>query len=157
MKRAAIVLISLGIMTACQDAERTETYVFDEAEARSELEILKVQRWRQLYRENDTEGLTDFLADDFIIIGADGGMTTKAEIIMDLEANPWDMPEDFLYTVTGILFPTEKSAIVYGYGESTRKREGGACLHIYTSSNVFRYDEGRWRPVSSHVSDASCE
>ena len=157
MKYAAIALTGLVILAGCQGSKATETASFDEAEARSELEGLKVHTWRQLYRENDTDGLTDFLADDFVIIGADGDTTTKAEIILDLEANPWDMPEDFLYTVTGILFPTSESAIVYGYGESTREREGIACLHRYTSSNVFRNDDGRWRPVSSHVSDSSCE
>lgn len=129
----------------------------DEAKAREMLEHAKVQTWRALYRDNDVDGLDAFLSSDFVIIDAGGSVQTKAEILQDMRDNPWDMPEDFLYTVTGILFPTEGSAIVYGHGDSTRMRDDGtSCQHNYTSSNVFRFDQGRWRPVSSHVSDASC-
>jgi len=128
-----------------------------ESEARADLRTAKVETWRALYRDNDVKGLEAFLADDFVIIGTDGTVMTKREVLQDLSDNPWDMPADFLYTVTGIVFPTPTSAIVYGHGDSTREIDGQSCHHRYTSSNGFRYDGGRWRPVSSHVSDASCE
>lgn len=130
----------------------------DRAEARAALAHAKVHLWRQLYRNNDVAGLKTFLSDDFVIIGANGSEQTKADILKEMEADPWTMPDDFLYTVTGIIFPTDDSAIVYGHGDSTRQSaEGWTCAHNYTSSNVFRLDGDRWRPVSSHVSDSSCE
>jgi len=122
------------------------------------LQEAKVETLRSLYRNKDAEGLDSFLSDDFVIIGANGSVQTKLEILEDMRQNPWDMPEDFLYTVTGIVFPTQGSAIVYGHGDSSRtSTDGTVCQHNYTSSNVFRYTDQQWHPVSSHVSDSRCE
>ncbi len=130
---------------------------FDEAEARAALTHAKVETWRALYRDNDVDGLNAFLADDFTLIGPDGTTTSKSAVLADLADNPWDMPEDFLYTVDDIIFMSSRSALVYGQGNSTRTAsDGSACHHNYTSSNGFRFEDGRWRPVSSHVSGGTC-
>lgn len=154
-----LTLILAGTsLVACHKADKPRTQAPSETEAREALEYAKVETWRALYRENDVDGLEAFLTDDFVIIGAGGSVQTKAEILEDLADDPWNMPDDFLYTVTGIVFQTPTSAIVYGHGDSTRQRDDGTRFaHSYTSSNTFRFDEGRWRPVSSHVSDASCQ
>lgn len=154
---ACFASLAFILGTVAMTSEATAGAPVDEDAARRQLEFAKVETWRRLYRENDVDGLDAFLADDFVLIGAGGRATAKAQVLADLRENPWVMPTDFLYTVTGIIFPTPNSAIVYGHGDSTRAREGGVCRHSYMSSNVFRFADGRWRPVSSHVSDASCE
>ncbi|NNE57298.1 MAG: nuclear transport factor 2 family protein [Hellea sp.] len=146
------ILIGAGLI-GCQPVSDPPS----ETEARAALQTAKVETWRALYRDNDVKGLEAFLADDFVMIQADGAVTTKLEILQDLSDNPWDMPEDFLYTVTGIVFPSSTSAIVFGHGDSSRIVDGQNCHHRYTSSNGFRYEADKWRPVSSHVSDASCK
>ena len=152
-KTGALTLILAAIAVPTVATDQTPR-----SEAVSALKHAKVHTWRDLYRRNDVEGLDAFLSDDFVIIGANGSVQTKSAILEDMVANPWSMPEDFLYTVTGILFPTPDSAIVYGNGDSTRQRpDGETCSHNYTSSNGFRLENGTWRPVSSHVSDASCD
>lgn len=144
------VVTVLGL-SACQTVPH-------ETSSRLALQEAKVETWRSLYRNNDADGLDSFLSDDFVIIGLNGSVQTKLEILNEMRKKPWDMPDDFLYTVTGIVFPTRGSAIVYGHGDSSRTdADGSVCHHNYTSSNVFRYTDQQWRPVSSHVSDSRCE
>ncbi len=129
-----------------------------EKTAREALTIAKVETWREIYRANDADALDAFLANDFILISPDGTTQSKSDAVSDLRDNPWDMPEDFLYTVDGIIFPARDTAIVYGQGNSTRiNSEGAPCHHSYTSSNGFKYINGQWRPVSSHPSGSSCK
>ncbi len=130
---------------------------FDETQARAALTHAKVETWRALYRDNNVDDLNAFLADDFTLIGPDGTTTSKSAVLADLRDNPWNMPEDFIYTVDDIIFMSQKSALVYGQGNSTRTApDGTACHHTYTSSNAFRFEGGHWRPVSSHVSGGTC-
>lgn len=117
----------------------------------------KVQTWRQLYREQDAAGLNDFLLDDFIVIGADGTLSTKTEEVAWLAGHAWSGPEDFVYVVEDIVFQGPDVAMVYGHGKATRLQEGKpACLETYRSSNLFRRSEGRWRPGFSHLSGVDC-
>ena len=152
--RAAFLSVSMITILAagCSSSEP-----FDETQARAELETLKVETWRQIYRDNDVDALDRFLADDFVLIGPNGNTQTKQDALSDMRDNPWTMPEDFLYTVEGIVFYAPTSALIYGQGNSTRiGADGKTCHHNYTSSNTLRFEQGRWRPVSSHVSGTSC-
>jgi len=147
-----VSLVTFGLLTGCAADQN-----FDEAKARAELEVLKVEIWRQIYRDNDADALDQFLADDFVLIGPSGDTQSKQDALTDMRENPWTMPGDFLYTVDDIVFHSPTSALIYGQGNSTRTdADGNTCRHTYTSSNTVRFEDGRWRPVSSHVSGASC-
>lgn len=118
----------------------------------------KVQTWRALYRNNDAEGLANFLNDDFVFIPGDGNAQTKKDEVDYLTNNKTNIPDDFLYHVDDIVFTGSDTAIVYGKGHSTRTNDAGEpCKHTYWSSNTFKRVEGRWRPSFSHVSGAKCE
>lgn len=157
MTRLLATLLIMGSVGVVGPAQAVDHQTETEAN-KAALKQAKVHTWRRLYRDNDVRGLDAFLSDDFVIIGANGTIQTKAQILAEMKTDPWTMPDDFLYTVTGIVFPTPSSAIVYGHGDSTRQQaDGSTCQHNYTSSNVFRLDTDAWRPVFSHVSDASCE
>ncbi|HEU4781410.1 MAG TPA: nuclear transport factor 2 family protein [Steroidobacteraceae bacterium] len=117
----------------------------------------KVETWRQLYRQQDAEGLRRFLSDDFIVIDADGNVSKKDAEVEWLAKNKWDGPADFLYVIDRITFPAADVAIVVGHGSSTRAQEGKEpCIDTYRSSNVFRRVAGAWRPTLSHISGARC-
>ena len=121
------------------------------------LKIAKVQTWRQLYRDQDAEGLEHFLLDGFRVIGADGSISTKAEEVAWLANHPWSGAADFEYIVENIVFQGPDVAIVYGHGRGTRMINGQPeCIETYRSSNLFRRSEGRWRPAFSHLSGAEC-
>lgn len=118
----------------------------------------KVQTWRALYRNNDAEGLANFLNDDFVFIPGDGDALTKKDEVDYLANNKTNMADDFLYHVDDIVFTGPDTAIVYGKGHSTRTNDAGEpCKHTYWSSNTFKRVDGRWRPSFSHVSGAKCE
>lgn len=132
-------------------------YASDRAEDREALTQAKVIKWRQLYFDQDAAGLDEFLLDDFVLIRSDGTTRTKAEEVSRLAANPWSGPEDFLFTVVGIIFLGDDAALVYGHGDSTRATSDGVpCAHRYWSSNTFSKVGDTWRPASSHVSGATC-
>lgn len=118
---------------------------------------LKVREWREIYDTGDADSLDWFLADDFVLIGGSDGFTPKAAEVSSLRENGGGLPQDFLYHVEDIVWVNEDAVIIYGRGTSTRTDDKGApCNHSYLSSNVLRRDGDRWRPVSSHVSDAQC-
>lgn len=133
-----------------------------QAEARADDEAqlthLKTQTWPAIYRELDAAALDAFLDDRFVMLGARGEVTTKAEELSWMRnAEISGQPEDFLFTVNDIVFAGHDTAIVFGEGTSTRTTaDGRPCAHSYYSSNTFVRDEARWRPVFSHVSGTQC-
>jgi len=121
------------------------------------LTAIKIVKWRSLYWENDADGLADFLTDDFVLVGPQGSMSFKDDEVSFLRDTGWEGPEDFLYTVTGILFQGPDAAIVYGHGDSTRADDdGNPCAHRYWSSNVLRREEGEWKASFSSVAGSEC-
>jgi hypothetical protein len=94
--------------------------------------------------------------DDFVQVGSDGRVTTRADEIAWVAANPW-RPRDFAYSIARIDCPAPDVAVVIGTGRSVRSVEGGAVVHSYASSNLFVRDRGRWRAALSHLSGERSE
>ena len=125
---------------------------------RDALRTAKLETWPGLYASQDADGLDAFLADDFVMIAADGSLSPKTAEVEWLRNNPWRGAADFVYTIEDIVFLSRDAAIVYGYGQSTGADSNGApCVHRYVSSNTFRRNGGYWRPVLSHLSGERCE
>ncbi|MGJ3230202.1 MAG: nuclear transport factor 2 family protein [Oceanicaulis sp.] len=124
----------------------------------AELGRLKSETWPAIYRELDAAALDAFLDDRFLMLGAEGAVTTKAEELSWMrQAETSGQPEDFRFTIEDILYIGENAAIVFGEGASTRTTaDGRPCAHSYHSSNTFIREDARWRPVFSHVSGARC-
>jgi ketosteroid isomerase-like protein len=159
MTRLTPLVLALLVAASCapDPASTNPVPPADRQADEDALRHAKVVTWRQLYDESDAEGLHAFLADDFVLIGGANGFTPKVDEVEALRNDPWAGPPDFLYTIEDIVFLTADAAIVYGVGTSTRaSADGSPCRHRYLSSNTFRKEEGAWRPVTSHVSDATC-
>ena len=156
MRKLIIPLLCAGL-TACAAETQTKTETVDRAADMAALTQAKKVTWRQLYDDQDADGLAEFLADDFILIASDD-FSPKNKEVSWLRNNKWAGPEDFLYTIEDIVFITDDAALIYGRGTSTRTNENGSpCKHSYISSNTLRRVGDKWRPVSSHVSDNKCE
>lgn len=125
---------------------------------RQALRTAKLETWPGLYASQDADGLDAFLADDFVMIAADGSLSPKTAEVEWLRNNRWRGAEDFAYVIEDVVFLSRDAAIVYGYGQSTGADSNGApCAHRYVSSNIFRRDGAHWRPVLSHLSGERCE
>lgn len=125
--------------------------------ARAAVIHAKTIEWFGYYAENDADGLAEFLSDDFVLIGADGSVSTKDDEVTFLREVGWAAPVDFEYHVDGVIFPSAAVAIVYGHATSTRMTgDAQPCQHSYASSNVLKANGDEWRPVSSHVSGVQC-
>lgn len=159
--RTAFTFLMLATISACAPAPApapAPDFASDQQTADLDaIRTAKVQTWRQLYREQNADGLRDFLLDGFVVIGADGSVSTKAEEVAWLEANPWSGPDDFEYIVDDVVFQSPDVAMVYGHGRAMRLEDGKPeCIETYRSSNLFRRSEGRWRPAFSHLSGVAC-
>lgn len=105
-----------------------------------------------------SHALEQFLASDFVLI-AGGNVSPKIDEVAWLRnSGVWSQPDDFSYEVKDVVLIAPNAAIVYGKGSSTRTNESGQpCSHTYWSSNTLRRVDGKWHPVTSHVSDAKCD
>lgn len=114
----------------------------------------KLEAWPRYYRENDADGLNDFLAKGFVALSDDGGIETREQAVAWVRANKWANAENkFRYDIKDIVFYGNDTANVYGIGSF----DGKDCRMTYTSANIFVRESGRWRPKFSHTSKAACE
>ncbi|MEO0465701.1 MAG: nuclear transport factor 2 family protein [Pseudomonadota bacterium] len=113
--------------------------------------------WLGYYMENDAGGLDAFLDDEFVLIGADGSVSTKADEVAFLREDGWVAPVDYQYHVDDVILITPAVAFVYGHATSTRAGANGQpCQHVSSASNVLKSNGETWRPISTHVSGVSC-
>lgn len=120
----------------------------------------KLETWPSYYKNQDADGLADFLHPEFVFIQGDGGRSHYENEVDWVRNNPWsgDANDDFVYRIEDIIFMSDDVAMIYGEGTSTRKDESDQpCAHSYWSSNTLRRVDGRWRPTHSHVSGAKCD
>ena len=111
------------------------------------LRDLKTRIWPGYYRNQDVEGLSRFLDDDFRVIDSEGVAETKPQVLAWVRTTPWQ-PSNFRYDVQTVVCPADDVAIIAGQGSFDTE----AGRQVYTSSNVLVRKDGRWRAVLSHVS-----
>jgi len=152
------VLLSI-LLTACGAQWEVQNPPIDRAQDIETLREVKLVQWPAFYKNNDADGLANFLHEDFVFIQNDGSLSTYAEEVDWVRNNPWsgDANDDFVYHIKDIQFPSDDVAMIYGEGTSTRKtEEGQPCAHSYWSSNTLKRVDARWRPTFSHVSGSQC-
>lgn len=133
------------------------TPVVDRTEDIAALREAKLVAWPALYENNDADGLSRFLTDDFVVLNADGSSEKKADVIAWVRANKWANADNgFRYDIQDIVFYGPDTANVFGVGSFNGKGPDGACRLRYTSANIFVQQDGRWRPAFSHTSATAC-
>ncbi|MBT8472297.1 MAG: nuclear transport factor 2 family protein [Marinicaulis sp.] len=156
MNRFIAILICVFVLAT---EASVPAYAGDRNADIAELTEKKVKVWRRLYAERDADGLDEFLADGFKILEPNGNVRLRADEIEWLRNAPRDeRPNNFIFTITDIIFSDDDVAIVFGHGDSTRENDAGEpCHHKYWSSNTFIQQDGEWKPIFSHVSGAACK
>lgn len=126
----------------------------------STLRQIKTTVWPTFYREQDIDGLSAFLAPDFVNIAPDGTVTPRAQELESVAETAWN-PANFRYEVQRIAWVDADTVLVVGEGTSDRTDDGGEpCRHRYTSSNLLKRapdSELGWQAHASHVSGVRCE
>jgi len=157
MSRLITVFLLFFLLTGCGAKDAS---LVDRAKDIETLRDIKLVQWPAYYKNNDADGLSNFLHEDFVFIMNDGSISTYAEEVDWVRNNEWsgDANDDFVYHIKDIEFLSDDVAMIYGQGTSTRKTKAGEpCAHSYWSSNILRRVDGRWRASSSHVSGDKCE
>ncbi|WP_428408831.1 nuclear transport factor 2 family protein [Hyphococcus sp.] len=156
MKATAAALAFLALAPVAARAETAPDRTADEAA----LTTIKTDIWPGYYRNQDAEGLAAFLDPAFVNIGPDGAVSTRADELEGVKAEPWN-PSNFRYEVGNFVWLRDDLVIVVGQGSSDRRNEEGQpCRHSYTSSNLLERAADApngWRALSSHVSGVKCE
>lgn len=136
----------LGIALAVCDANAAPS-----AEDQTALQQIKEVDWPKAYREQDAELLNRILADEFQMIDADGGWSSKAE---ELEYVRKRKPgyDSFRFIIKRLEIFENDSAVVAGTGVITNRDGTDQVVTQYQSTNIFIKRDGRWQAIASHVS-----
>lgn len=130
-----------------------------QAESLSDVEYLtelKTTHWPSIYQRSDVAALRELTHPDFVIIDANGNITTRSEELIFLESFQWPHSE-FQYDIESIKLFENGTAIVAGTGRASGKNKRGDYCFVYTSSNVLIKTERRWQAIQSHVSGFKAE
>ena len=120
-------------------------------EDQTALRQIKEVDWPKAYREQDPELLNRILADEFQMIDADGGWSSKAE---ELEYVRKHKPsyDSFRFVIKRLEIFENDSAVVAGTGVITDGDGTDQVVTEYQSTNMFIKRDGRWQAIASHVS-----
>jgi len=106
--------------------------------------------WGKAYVQRDSTLLDRILADDFVVIDADGMATTKAQEMADFKSSSVVYESSNYDDATVRIYGD--TAIVAGRG-TVKGRGKTQTFHTqYRSTNVFVKRNGRWQAVASHIS-----
>lgn len=117
----------------------------------AEAELIRTAReWDRAMIENDAERIGRFMSDDWTIIGSDGSAGDKESFLSLVRSGvlSHDVMEshDIQVRVYG------DTAVLIARGISGGKYRGEAFYLTERTSCVFVRQEGRWRCVSTHLS-----
>lgn len=114
-------------------------------------ELIEVARaWDTAMVGNEPEAIGQYMADDWIIIGADGRVGDKSTFLDLVRSGVLTHDEmtsdEFRIRVYG------DTAVVCARGVSGGNYQGQPFRDLERSSNVFVRQAGRWRCVLTHLS-----
>jgi ketosteroid isomerase-like protein len=118
---------------------------------RVEAELIAVaHQWDQAMVRNDAEAIGRYMADDWMIVSADGSMSDKATFLGLVESGALShdvmSSEDFRIRIYG------DTAVLLARGVSGGSYQGQAFREVERSSNVFVKQDEHWRCVLTHLS-----
>ena len=106
--------------------------------------------WDEAMVANDPEAIGHFMADDWIIVGADGGTTDKPTFLEQVRSGR--LTHDTMTTTDIQVRRYGDTAILLATGVSAGTFEGRRFQEHERQSNVFVRTDGEWRCVLTHLS-----
>ena len=118
-------------------------------DARAELMRLS-QEWDRAMIGNDAEEIGRFMADDWVIVGADGKVISKAAFLGLVKSGM--LSHDVMTTEEMEVRVYGDSAVTIARGVSGGAWQGQAFREVERVSCVFVRQQGQWRCVLTHLS-----
>ena len=106
--------------------------------------------WDRAMVSNDCEAIGRFMADDWIIVGADGGTTDKASFLEQVRSGR--LMHDTMTTTDIRVRRYGDTAILLATGVSAGVFQGRRFHEHERQSNVFVRTNADWRCVLTHLS-----
>ncbi len=109
-----------------------------------------VAAWDQAMIQNDADTIGQFMRDDWVIIGSDGGVSVKPTFLAQIRqgrlSHDTMTSEDLLIRVYG------EVAVIIATGVSGGRFDGRQFREYERQSSVFVRERGQWRCVMTHLS-----
>lgn len=112
-----------------------------------------VQEWDSAMVSNNVEVIGRFMSDDWIIVGTEGGITTKSEFLDSIRSGEvWHNRMDNDFTQTRVYGDT---GVVTARGTSAGKFKGQEFSLYEWSTSVFVYRNNSWSCVHTMLTAAN--
>lgn len=106
--------------------------------------------WDQAMISNDAEAIGRFMADDWLIVGADGSTTDKPTFLEQIRSGR--LMHDTMTTAEIQVRRYGDVAVLLAIGISAGTFDGRRFHEHERQSNVFVWTSGDWRCVLTHLS-----
>jgi len=114
-------------------------------------ELIQVaNEWDQAMVQNDADAIGRYMADDWIIVGADGSMSDKATFLGLVKSGA--LSHDVMESENFSIRDYGSTAVLLARGVSGGTYHGQAFRETEQSSNVFVKQHGKWKCVLTHLS-----
>jgi ketosteroid isomerase-like protein len=106
--------------------------------------------WDAAMITNDADRIGAFMADDWVIVGANGGLSDKESFLGHVRSGA--LVHDVMTTEAPLIRFHGDCATMIAWGASGGRYAGTPFRHRERSSNVFVWQNGRWRCALTHLS-----
>jgi ketosteroid isomerase-like protein len=109
-----------------------------------------VAAWDQAMIQNDADTIGQFMHDDWVIIGSDGGVSDKPTFLAQIRQGR--LSHDTMTSENLRIREYGDVAVLIATGVSGGRFEGHAFREHERQSSVFVKERGEWRCVITHLS-----
>jgi ketosteroid isomerase-like protein len=109
--------------------------------------------WDRAMVSNDADAIGRFMADEWRIVGSDGGITDRTAFLAQVRDGR--LSHDTMTTEDAQAHIYGMVGVLVAHGVSAGRFEGRAFRVHERQSNVFVYEAGAWRCVLTHLSPLS--
>lgn len=117
------------------------------------LELSRVCReWDQAIANNNVSEIGKFMADDWVILGTEGGMTSKTDFLKFIDSGELQHSAMEFKDIRIVVY--ESSAVVTSKGTSSGTYKGQPFSYYEWSTNFFVNTNGKWLCVYTMLTPA---
>jgi ketosteroid isomerase-like protein len=117
-----------------------------------EVEVIAVaEAWDGAMVTNDAHAIGAFMADEWTIVGPDGGVSDKEEFLEALRSR--ELSHSVMETHEPVVRIYGDTAVMVSRGLSAGRYRGTAFRFVERVTCVFVKRDGHWRCVHTHLSE----
>ena len=114
-------------------------------------ELIRVAHdWDRAMVTNDAEAIGRFMADEWVIVGSDGGICSKADFLGLVKSGA--VTHDVMTSEEMDVRVYGDAAVVIARGVSAGKYQGQPFREVERATSVFVRQAGEWKCVVTHLS-----